>query len=116
MVKFPDPVQPIPFKDHVPEIVFPLAVPDSVSVLPAGLPDCTTNWNFPVTLPLKSPISVNAPVSVSPDTKHGESVVKLKLLTLSEPSPFTTNDVPKVKMEVPFASVRVAFQIPLILP
>ncbi len=69
--------------------VLPLPVPESASVLPAGDPDCTVKPNFPFTIPLKFPLSVKEPLSVSSDTKHGELVVKLKLETLSEPSPFT---------------------------
>ena len=44
IVKLPEPVQPVPpVKDHVPEMVFPFAVPDRVSVLPLGDPDITPN-------------------------------------------------------------------------
>jgi hypothetical protein len=44
MVKLPDPLQPVPpVKVHMPEIVFPFAVPVRASVLPLGDPDCTVN-------------------------------------------------------------------------
>ena len=98
MVNVPLPVQlPLPVNVHVPEMVLPFAVPESASVLPAGDPDCTVKPNFPVTIPLKFPLRMKEPLSVSSDTKHGELVVKLKLETLSEPSPFTFNEVPKAK-------------------
>ena len=97
MLNVPVPVQPEPCSVQVPEIVLPFAVPDRVSVLPAGVPDNTVNWNWPVTLPLKFPVRANEPLSVPPDTKQGEFVVKVKWLTLSEPSLFTTSEVPKVR-------------------
>jgi hypothetical protein len=116
-VKLPLPVQPVPpVSDHVPEIEFPFAVPDSVSVFPAGFPDVTTNPNLPVTFPLKFPLSVNDPLSVSPDTKHGEFVEKLKLVMLNDPSPDTINAVANAKTVLPPESVRVAVQFPLMLP
>ena len=59
---------------HVPEMVFPLTVPISVRVLPAGDPERTFIPNEPETLPLKFPLRVNVPDSVSPETKHGEFV------------------------------------------
>jgi len=72
-------VQPVPpVKVQLPEIVFPLAVPESVSMLPAGDPDFTVMPNVPFTWPLKLPPRVNDPVSVSPDTKHAEFVLNLK--------------------------------------
>ena len=78
-MKFPEPVQPLPpVRDHVPVMVSPFAVPVSDSVLPLGVPDTTLNVKDPVTLPLKSPVKANDPLSVSPDTKHGEFVEKLK--------------------------------------
>jgi hypothetical protein len=57
IVKLPDPWQPAPpVRVHMPEIVFPFAVPVRVSMLLLGDPDCTVNWNFPVTLPLTFPL------------------------------------------------------------
>jgi hypothetical protein len=86
-----------------------------LSVLPAGDPDCTLMPNEPFTLPLKLPLKVNEPDSVSPETKHEELEVKLKFVTVSEPSVFTVNDVPKLKLvELPLLS-RVAFHVPLML-
>jgi len=64
---------------------------------------------------LKFPLSANEPVSVSSDTKHGEFVEKVKVLTLSVPSLFTTSAVPKLNTAVLPVSVSVAFQLPLIL-
>jgi hypothetical protein len=117
MVNVPEPVQPVPpVSVHVPEIVLPAAVPDSVSVLPAGDPESTLKPNLPLTCPLKFPLSVNDPLSVSPETKHCEFVVKLKFEIVSDPSPFTLSDVPKVKTGVPLPLlVSVAFQFPLML-
>ena len=114
MVNVPFPVQPLlPVRVHVPEIVLPFAVPDSASVLPLGDPDSTVKPNFPFTAPLKFPLSVKEPVSVSPETKHGELVVKLKLETLSEPSPFTVKEVPKVNTVALPPLTNVAFHVPL---
>jgi hypothetical protein len=64
---------------------------------------------------LKFPLSANDPLSVSLETKHDEFVEKLKLLTLSVPSLFTTSDVPKLNTVVLPVSVSVAFQLPFIL-
>ena len=96
----------------MPEIVFPFAVPVRLSVLSLGDPDCTVNWNFPVTLPLKFPLSINDPVSESPDTKHGDDVEKLKFVTLNDRSPLTLSDV--VKLKAVFVSAAV--QLPLMCP
>ena len=112
--KVPFPLQPVPFSFQVPEMVFPFAVPVKTSVPPPGVPD-TLNPNVPVTLPLKLPLSVNVPVSVSAATRHGEADVNLKLLMASVPSPFTTSDVPMVKMVALVESIRVAVQVPLML-
>jgi len=50
MVKLPDPVQPpLPVNDHVPEIVLPFAVPESVNVLPEGEPESTLKPKLPFT-------------------------------------------------------------------
>ena len=76
MVKVPFPVQPpLPLSVQVPEMVLPFALPERVSLFPDGSPDCTVKPNCPVTVPLKLPLSVNEPLSVSPETKHGEFVV-----------------------------------------
>jgi hypothetical protein len=116
MVKTPLPAQPVvPVNVHVPVIVFPLTVPVSASVFPSGFADFTAKLNVPVTLPLKLPPNVNDPVAVSPETKHGEGELKVKLETLNVPSPFTTSDVPKVNAGLFPLSVSVAFQVPLTL-
>jgi hypothetical protein len=115
-VNVPEPVQPeLPVNVQVPEIVLPFAVPERVNVLPDGLPDCTTIPNLPFTCPLKLPLSVNAPLSVSPDTKQGELVVKLKFVTVSDPSPFVERDVPKANAVVLLLPINVAFHVPLML-
>ena len=114
-MKVPEPEQPVPFIVHLPEMVFPVAMPVRVIVLPAGVPEFTTNPKVPFTLPLVFPLSLNDPVAVSLDTKHGELLVKAKFEMLSDPSPFTTSDVPKLKAVTLFESMSVAFQVPLIL-
>ena len=117
MLKVPEPVQPLlPVRVQVPVMVLPFAiVPLSFKVLPDGDPDFTVIPKLPLTWPLKFPPSVNEPLSVSPEPKHGELVVKLKLLTLTDPSLFTANDVPNAKLVVLLLPISVAFQFPLIL-
>jgi len=115
IVNVPLPVQPpLPASVQVPEIVLPLAVPDSAVVLPDGFPNWTFMPNFRFTAPLKFPLSMNEPLSVSPETKHGEFVVNWKLETLNEPSLFAFKVVPKEKMVVLPALTNVAFHAPLI--
>ena len=76
-MKWPLPVQPeLPIRVQFPVMEFPATVPFIVSVLPPGDPDWTFMPNAPDALPLKFPLSVNDPVAVSPDTKHGELVEK----------------------------------------
>lgn len=117
IVNVPLPLQPVPpVKVQVPEMVLPLAAPDSESVLPDGVPDFTVKPSVPVVWPLKLPATVNDPDSLSPDTKHGEFVVKLKLVMLNDPSPLTCSDVPNVKTgDPPVVLISVAFQFPLTL-
>src|SRR5208282_5261092 len=110
----PFPLQPVPFSFQVPEIVLPFAVPVKISVPPPGVPD-TLNPNVPVTLPLKLPLSVNDPLSVVAATRKKEAEENLKLLMASVPSPFTTSDVPMVKMVALVESISVAAQVPLML-
>ena len=48
IVKRPEPAHPVPpVKVHVPEIVLPFAVPESVSVLPEGEPESTLKPKLP---------------------------------------------------------------------
>ena len=65
-----------------------------------------TNPKVPFTLPLVFPLSLNDPVSVSPDTKHPELLLKVKFEMVSVPSPFTVNEVPKLKAVTLFESVK----------
>lgn len=113
----PLPLQPVPpVKVQVPEIVLPVTAPDSVSVLPDGVPDLIVKPNVPVVWPLKLPANVNDPDSVSPDTKHGELVLKLKFVMFNDPSLLSCSDVPNVKTGDPLvALVSVAFHVPLTL-
>lgn len=114
-MKVPLPVQPNPpARVHVPEIVFPFAVPLSVSVLPEGVPDFTIIPNVPFTLPLKFPVKPNDPEAVWPEVKHGDADVMVRFVTVSDPSPFTASDVPSVNAVVLLVSVNVALQLPLI--
>lgn len=116
MVKVPEPVQvELPLNVQVPVIVFPATVPDRASVLPAGVPECTVIPNLPFTLPLRSPLKVNEPVSVSPDVKHGEFVVKLKFVKATDPSLLTVIVVPKAKTGAFPPLTKVAFQFPFTL-
>ena len=105
----------MPLIVHLPEIVFPFAVPCKVSVFPAGVPEFTVNPNVPFVLPLKFPLRVNDPLSVSPETKHPELLLKVNLEMLNDPSPFTTSDVPKLKAVTLLESINVAFHVPLTL-
>jgi hypothetical protein len=117
IVNEPAPVQPaLPVNVHVPEIVLPFAVPESVKSFPEGDPESTEKPKLPFIWPLKFPLRVKEPLSVSPETKHGESVVKLKFEIDKELSPFTFSDVPKVNRACPpLLLVSVAFQVPLML-
>jgi len=115
IVKLPVPEQPEPFSDQVPEIVFPFALPCSVRVLPAGVPESTVNPKEPVTFPLKFPLKLNEPDSLAAVVKQGEADVNLKLLMLRLPSPLTISDVPNVNIVALVESVSVAFQLPLML-
>lgn len=84
MVNVPCPVHDgLPVSDQVPEMVFPLTVPDSVRLLPPGDPETTFIPKLPATLPLKFPLRANVPLSVSPLTKHAELLESLKLLMLT---------------------------------
>src|SRR5207302_10531724 len=94
-------------------MVFPLAFPVRVRILPLAVPvDVTIIQNLPVTLPLKFPLRANVPVSVSPEAKHDEFDEKVNLLTLTVPSLFSMIEVVKLKFCEP---VRVAVQFPLML-
>lgn len=113
MVKLPDPAQPeLPVRVHVPVIVFPVTAPVRAKVLPVGVEDCTVIPNLPLTLPLKFPLNVNDPLSLS-DAKHGELVVKLKFVMFNDPSWLTVIDVPNANTEEFPPLVRLAFHVPL---
>ena len=105
-----------PLSVQVPVMVFPFTVPESCSVLPLGDPDTTTKAKWPVTLPLKSPLKEKLPLTICPETKQGEFVEKLKLVMLSVPSWFTKSEVANANSGLPFASVSVAVQVPLMSP
>jgi hypothetical protein len=97
IVNVPEPVQPVvPVSVQVPEIALPATTPLSTSVLPADPWDFIVIPKVPLVWPLKFPLKPNEPDSVSPDAKHAEFVVKLKLLMLNDPplSP-ADNVVPK---------------------
>jgi len=71
MVKGPVEAQPFdPVKVQFPVIVFATSDPFSVSVLPDGLPDVTTNLSVPVTVFCELVVTIRVPLSVSPETKH----------------------------------------------
>ncbi len=115
MLKVPLPVQPVPLSVHWPLMVFPLKVPLRVSVSPTGLVELMVMPKEPVTLPLKLPARLKLPLSVPAFLKHGEADVKVKLLMVTEPSPISVSEVPKVKTGLLEESVSVAFHVPLIL-
>ena|SRR5581483_2678381 len=116
MVNEPEPVQPVlPVSVQVPEIELPLSVPASVSVFPDGDVDWIVIPKVPLVFPLKSPVTPNDPVSVAPLAKHGELVVKLKLVTLRVPSPLAFNDVPNWNIVLLLLPTSVALQVPLTL-
>ena len=102
----------LPVRVQVPEIVFPLSVPASVSVFPDGDFDWIVIPNVPAVLPLKSPVTPNDPVSVAPFAKHGELVVKLKFETEIDPSPLAFKEVPNANIVVLSLPTNVAFQVP----
>lgn len=114
MLKVPLPLQPTPLSVHWPLMVFPLALPLRVSMSPVGFVELIVIPNDPVTLPLKLPDKLKVPVSVPAFLKHGEADVKVKLLIVTLPSPFSTSDVPNVKTGLLEESVSVAFHVPLI--
>jgi hypothetical protein len=117
MVKLPEPVQfELPVKVQVPVIVFPFTVPTRASAFPDGVPDCTVIPNLPLTLPLKSPLKANEPVSVSPDVKHDEFVLKLKFVKVTDPLLLLMLIVvPNANTGELLPLTRVAFQLPFTL-
>jgi hypothetical protein len=72
-----------PVRVQVPVTALFFTVPCNVRVLPLGVPDWMVIPNPPVTFPLKFPLRVKDPVSVSPEAKHGDELVKLKLVTVT---------------------------------
>jgi len=116
MVKVPEPVQlELPVNVQLPVMVLPFTLPVRARVFPEGDLETTVMPNLPLAWPLKFPASVKEPLSVSPDAKQGEFVLKLKFEMLIEPSLLTVIDVPKVKAgELP-PLIRVAFHVPLTL-
>src|SRR5258708_2564768 len=76
MVKFPEPVHPLPpVSVHVPvtappvsalELDVPVTFPVSVRVFPAGVPDCTVYVKVPVTWFVESVVSVAVPLCTAP--------------------------------------------------
>jgi hypothetical protein len=117
-VKLPPPVHPelIPVSVHVPVIVLLFTFPVNVKVLPLGDPERMVNPKRPLTLPLKSPLRENDPVCVSPETKHGDDVVNVKLVMLKPLAAIWLKVVLNAKAGVPSVLVSVATQLPLILP
>src|SRR5262249_1131682 len=107
----------LPARVQVPLIVPPLTRPVRVNEFPPGDPERTLMPNWPETFPLKLPERANVPLSVSPETKQAESVENRKLLTARLPlEPVATSAVVKAKAWPPPLSVKVAVQLPLMLP
>jgi hypothetical protein len=70
-----------------------------------------------VTFPLKFPLSMNEPVSLVCESKHGVAVVKLRVVTFTVELPlFWLSEVVKAKAGVPSGLVSVAVQFPFTLP
>jgi hypothetical protein len=117
MVKVPDPVHPdcSPASVHVPEMVLLFRVPCMLRVLfplapLAGL--CMFSEKPPVTLPLKLPVSENAPVAVAPLAKHPLLVVNVRLVPVTLLSLLVFSEVVNANAGLPLWSVRVAVQFP----
>jgi len=70
--------------------------------------------NLPFTFPLKFPLNVKDPLSVS-DAKHDELVVNLKFVMARDPSPFTFIDVPNANTGCAPPLIRLAFHVPFTL-
>src|SRR5258708_16947974 len=124
MVKFPEPVHPLPpVSVHVPvtappvsalELDVPVTFPVSVRVFPAGVPDCTVYVKVPVTWFVESVVSVAVPLSTAPETKHVPVLMKLKPVMLSGPLLFTVNAVTKFKrLTSPITPVSCPYNFPL---
>ena len=67
----------------------------------------------PVTFPLKSPLNENDPVSLPPDAKHEDVVVKAKFATVTSEPLLCVKEVVKPNAGELSALVRVAVQFPL---
>ena len=91
----------------------PFTVPVSANVFPEGDTDCTFMPNLPFTLPLKFPLNVKDPLSVS-DEKQDVLLVKLKLVIVTDPSPLDVMVVPNVKAGLFPLLTRLAFHVPSI--
>jgi hypothetical protein len=72
--------------------------------------------NPPVTFPLKFPLRVKDPVSVSPEAKHGDELVKLKLVTVTSVPLLCVSEVVNLKAGELSVLVSDAVQFPLMLP
>ena len=98
IVKVPVPVQPLlPVRVQVPDTVLPATTPLSTSVFAEVPCDLMVMPKVPSVWPLRFPLKPKDPVSVSPEAKQGEVVVKLKLLMVNEPLLLDDRVVPKVK-------------------
>src|SRR6516164_7033985 len=87
-----------------------------VNVSPLGFPDVIVSWKAPVTLPLKFPLRTNAPLPVSPETKHGVCVVKVRLVTVTVVPTICVKVVVSANTGALLVLVRVALQLPLMFP
>ena len=118
MVKVPDPVHPdcSPASVHVPEMMLLFSVPCRLSVLFPVAPVAGL-WRLsekpPVTLPLKFPVSENAPVAVAPLAKQPLLVVNVTFVPVTLPSLFVVSDVVNPNTGAPLWLVKVAFAFPL---
>jgi len=115
MVNVPEPVQSVlPVSVHLPVITVPFSVPVRVSVLPAGVPDCTVNDRGPVTTLLPLVVTFNVPLADDPEAKQLPVVMNSMPDMFNDASPFTENVVIKLSPDAsPLPPVSTACQVPL---
>ena len=119
MVKFPLPLHPgMPVRVQVPAMVLLLTVPCRVSTLLVA-PGNNVEMvmvNVPVTLPLELLLRLNVPVSEVALVKHDPLVVNVKLVMVIVPPLSSVKSPVKAKAGELSALVRLAVQVPLMVP
>lgn len=114
-VKFPVPVQPgvNPVKFQVPVMALLLTVPWRASVFPLGVAEVIVSWKVPVILPLKLPLRMNDPVSVTAEVKQPVEVVNVRFVPVTVLPLLCVREVVNAKAGVLSALVKLAVQLPL---